>query len=176
MSAHGNGGRYEYYACTARQKYGPKACRTQRPAQGDRLPRAKLEQAVLAQLADTYRDGNLIQAALAKAKHEAERRQPKTEQRRASVRAEINRSEQALGRYHEAFEQGKLSPERCEQRTTRLQARLDDLRAQDAELALEHPTTPHSRRPRPNSPPSPTNSTTSSPKPNPSRPRPSSDS
>jgi hypothetical protein len=45
MSARGNGGRYEYYACTGSQKYGrPKACRN------DRLPRAKLEQAVRAAL------------------------------------------------------------------------------------------------------------------------------
>jgi hypothetical protein len=35
----------------------------------------------------------------------------------------------------EAFEQGRLSPERCEQRVSRLNARLDDLRAQQAELA-----------------------------------------
>jgi hypothetical protein len=44
-----------------------------------------------------------------------------------------------LERYYEAFEQGKLSPERCEDRLTRLQARLDDLRAQEAELALAAP-------------------------------------
>ena len=37
MSANGNGGRYHYYACTGRQKYGPKACT------GERLPREKLE-------------------------------------------------------------------------------------------------------------------------------------
>jgi hypothetical protein len=79
MSAHGNGGRYEYYACTARQKYRPEACK------GDRFPRAKLEQTVLAQLANIYRDGDLIQAALAKAKHDAERRRPETEQRLRSI-------------------------------------------------------------------------------------------
>lgn len=32
MSANGNGGRYHYYACSGRQKYGPKAC------DGERLP------------------------------------------------------------------------------------------------------------------------------------------
>jgi Recombinase zinc beta ribbon domain len=41
MSAHGKGGTYHYYACTARQKYGPKSCR------GERVPRKKLETAVL---------------------------------------------------------------------------------------------------------------------------------
>ncbi len=52
MSARGNGGRYEYYACSGRQKHGPKACRN------ERLPRHKLEHAVLQQLAALYRDGN----------------------------------------------------------------------------------------------------------------------
>ena len=35
MSAHGKGGTYHYYACTARQKYGPKACA------GQRIPRER---------------------------------------------------------------------------------------------------------------------------------------
>jgi site-specific DNA recombinase len=129
MSARGNGGTYHYYACSGRQKYGPKACR------GERLPRHKLEQAVLDELAGLYRDGELISEALAAALAEAEQQRPEIEQRLASIGAEITRAEQALERYYEAFEQGKLSPERCEARLTRLQGRLDDLRAQQAELA-----------------------------------------
>lgn len=57
----------------------------------------------------------------------------------SSVSAEIVRAEQALEPYYEAFEQGKLSAERCEDRLARLQTRLDDLRAQEAELALAAP-------------------------------------
>jgi site-specific DNA recombinase len=133
MSANGNGGLYHYYACTGRQKYGPKACT------GERLPREKLEQAVLHQLATVYRDEQLLSDALAKANAEAEQQRPELEQRLASTGAEISRAEQALERYYEAFEHGKLSAERCEERLTRLQARLDDLRAQQAELALEAP-------------------------------------
>jgi site-specific DNA recombinase len=128
MSAKGNGGTYHYYACSGRQKYGPKAC------QGERLPRHKLEQAVLHQLSSLYRDSNLISEALAAAQAEAEQQRPEINQRLASIAAEITRAEQALERYYEAFEEGKLSPERCEQRLTRLQARLDDLHAQQAEL------------------------------------------
>jgi hypothetical protein len=60
---------------------------------------------------------------------------PRSEQRLASIGAEITRAEQALERYHEAFEQRKLSPDRCEERLSRLQARLEDLRGQQAELA-----------------------------------------
>jgi site-specific DNA recombinase len=129
MSAHGNGGRYEYYACSGRQKHGPKACRN------ERLPRKKLEHAVFEQLAGLYRDSDLVTDALAQAEQEAARTRPEIEQRLDSIGAEIARAEQALERYYEAFEQGKLSPERCDERLTRLQARLEDLRAQQAELA-----------------------------------------
>jgi hypothetical protein len=74
MSANGNGGRYHYYACTGRQKYGPKACT------GERLPREKLETAVLHKLASVYRDEQLIANALAKAPADAETRRPEFEQ------------------------------------------------------------------------------------------------
>ena len=120
MSAHGNGGRYEYYACSGRQKHGPKACRN------ERLPRKKLEHAVFEQLAGLYRDSDLVTDALAQAEQEAARTRPEIEQRLDSIGAEIARAEQALERYYEAFEQGKLSPERCDERLTRLQARLED--------------------------------------------------
>ena len=134
MSARGNGGVYHYYACTGRQKYGPKAC------SNERLPREKLEHAVIKQLTNLYRDTHLIEETLANAQHEAEQRQPEIHERLAAIDAEIVRNEHALERYYEAFEQGKLSPERCEQRLARLQIRLDDLHAQHAELSI---ATPH---------------------------------
>ncbi len=134
MSARGNGGHYTYYACSGRQKYGPKACDNQR------LPREKLEQAVIDQLTHLYRDSTLIEKALADAQHEAEQRQPETAQQLAAIQAEIAHGEQALERYYQAFEHGKLTAERCEHRLTRLHARLDDLHAQHGELSL---ATPH---------------------------------
>jgi site-specific DNA recombinase len=133
MSARGNGGTYHYYACTGRQKYGPKACR------GERLPQQKLEQAVLRQLADVYREGTLIGKALDEAAAKARQRRPALEHRLASIDAEIARAEQALERYFDAFEQGKLTAERCDERLSRLQARLNDLRGQHAELAASAP-------------------------------------
>ena len=129
MSARGKGGLYHYYACTARQKYGPKAC------QGQRVSREKLETAVLHQLTGIYRDGPLIQDALATAQQQAERERPALEERRQAIAAEITRTERATARYFDAFEEGRLSPERCEQRLADLTTRLDDLHAQQAELA-----------------------------------------
>jgi site-specific DNA recombinase len=133
MSANGNGGRYHYYACTGRQKYGPKACTA------ECLPRDKVDEAVLHELVSIYRDKDIVADAITDANAETEKQRPEFEQRLASIGAEITRAEQALERYYEAFEQGKLSPERCEDRLTRLQACLDDLHAQQAELALTAP-------------------------------------
>ncbi len=128
MSARGKGGLYHYYACTARQKYGPKAC------QGQRVSREKLETAVLHQLTSIYRDGPLIHDALATAQQQAERERPALDERRQAIAAEITRTEHSTARYFDAFEEGRLSPERCEQRLADLTTRLDDLRAQQAEL------------------------------------------
>jgi site-specific DNA recombinase len=133
MSARGKGGTYHYYACTARQKYGPKSC------QGERVPREKLETAVLRQLTGIYRNGPLIHDALAAAQQQAQRERPALDERRHAIATEIASNERATERYFEAFEQGKLSPERCEQRVTRLHHRLEDLRAQQAELADDDP-------------------------------------
>jgi site-specific DNA recombinase len=133
MSAHGKGGTYHYYACTARQKYGPKACR------GERIPREKLETAVLSQLTGIYRDGPLIDNAITAAHEQAEQERPALDERRRAINAEITRTERATERYFEAFEQGRLSLERCEQRIARLNTRLEDLQAQQAELADDDP-------------------------------------
>jgi site-specific DNA recombinase len=61
MSAKGNGGTYHYYACSGRQKLGRKSC------DGERIPREKLETAILSQLTGIYRDGGLIRDAIEQA-------------------------------------------------------------------------------------------------------------
>jgi Recombinase zinc beta ribbon domain len=118
MAARGKGGLYHYYACTARQKYGPKAC------QGQRVSREKLETAVLHQLTGIYRDGPLIQNALATAQQQAEREQPALDERRQAIAAEITRTERSTTRYFDAFEEGRLSPERCEPEQTKALLRI----------------------------------------------------
>lgn len=133
MTANGKGGKYHYYSCTGRKRYGSKTC------ENDRLPSQRLEDAIFAQLADVYRDGALITEAINQAREEAERQRPESDQRLRSIRAEITRSEQALERYYQAFEQGSLAAERCQERTARLDARLEELRTQEDELALQGP-------------------------------------
>jgi len=63
-------------------KRGPKAC------DGDRIPREKLEDAVIEQLADIYRDGHLIRQAIEATSENEDTERAAVEDRRASVAAE----------------------------------------------------------------------------------------
>jgi site-specific DNA recombinase len=129
MSARGNGGAYHYYACTGRQKLGRACC------DGERIPRDKLEHAVLKQLAALYRDGALIRKALAGAAAKQQADRPQLEERRRSLAEEIRHGERALDRYYHAFEHGDLDSGRFQTRVCALETRLDTLHEQDAELA-----------------------------------------
>src|SRR5436853_7769211 len=82
MSARGNGGLYHYYACSGRQKRGPKGC------DAERIPREKLEDAVIEQLAHIYRDGHLIRRAIEESAAGEQTERAALEDRRASVAAE----------------------------------------------------------------------------------------
>ena len=128
-SARGNGGLYHYYACSGRQKLGRKAC------DGERIPRDKLETAVIHQLAGLYRDGTLIRDALQAAEAKAHRAQSALEEQRRALADEIRRAERALTRYYTAFEAGDLDATRFEKRVSALETRLDALREHDADLA-----------------------------------------
>jgi site-specific DNA recombinase len=130
-SARGNGGLYHYYACSGRQKLGRKGC------DGERIPRDKLEAAVIHQLAALYRDGTLIHEAMNAAAAKAQQAQPALEEQRRALADETRRAERALTRYYTAFEAGDLEATRFKTRVSALEARLDALREQDAELAQQ---------------------------------------
>lgn len=102
MSARGNGGTHHCYACSGRQKLGRRAC------DGDRLSKDKLEDAVLRQLADTYRTGTLIRQAIEQAAAHDDSERDEIEARRAGIAVEIKRAERAIERYYAAFEAGDL--------------------------------------------------------------------
>jgi site-specific DNA recombinase len=136
-SAHGRSSRYTYYACSTRYKYGPSKCN------GERLPKDRLEAAVLAQLAWLYRDGELIERALAKASTLAAEERPRVEEQLASTRAEVARVERKLERYFEAFEMGELSAVLCQERLRSHRERLEALRGQEADLARTFATKAH---------------------------------
>jgi site-specific DNA recombinase len=140
MTAKGNGGTYHYYACSGRQKLGRKAC------DGQRLPKDKLEAAILNQLTTLYRDGSLIRNAIEQAAANDETVQAALTEKRASLAKEIARAQRSIERYQDAFENGDLPPARFKERLSALDARLDGLREQDQalahEIAADTPTTP----------------------------------
>jgi site-specific DNA recombinase len=140
MSAKGNGGTYHYYACSGRQKLGRKSC------DGERIPREKLEAAILSQLTSIYRDGGLIRDAIKQAAASDDTDRTALTEQRASLAKEITRSERAIDRYQDAFEAGDLNPAHFKERLTTLKACLDALHDQDQalahELATDTPTTP----------------------------------
>jgi len=131
MSARGNGGLYHYYACSGRQKLGRAVC------DRERIPRDKLESAVLTQLASLYRDGALIRSAVDEAAARDQAGRPALEERRRTLAEEIRRNERALDRYYRAFESGDLDSGRFQTRVSALETRLDTLREQGAELARQ---------------------------------------
>ena len=140
MSARGNGGTYHYYACSGRQKLGPKGC------DGERIPREKLEAAVLSQLTGIYRDGGLIRDAIEQVAASSDADRSGLIEQRASLAKEVARAERAIERYQEAFEVGDLNPSDFNERLTTLSARLDALHDRDqvlaADLSAEAPTAP----------------------------------
>jgi site-specific DNA recombinase len=141
MSAKGNGGTYHYYACSGRQKLGRKGC------DGERLPKDKVETAILDQLTGLYRHGGLIRDAIKQAAASSETDRAQLAEQRASLAKEITRAERAIERYQDAFENGDLDPARFKERLSALDTRLDTLQGQDQalarELAAEAPTTPN---------------------------------
>jgi site-specific DNA recombinase len=136
-SAHGRSSRYTYYACSTRYKYGPSKCEC------ERLPKDRLEAAILAQLAALYRDGRLIKRALAEAEKHTAKEGPRVEEHLASTRTEIARVERKLDRYFEAFETGDLSAAICQERVRGHHERLEALRGQEAELGRRLATQAH---------------------------------
>jgi len=114
---------------STRYKYGPSKCN------GDRLPKDRLEDAVLTQLAGIYRDQRLIDQALADAAERGDRDRPQLEEALAGCRADIARTDRKLDRYYAAFESGELSATDCHERVHRHRVRLERLREQEADLS-----------------------------------------
>ena len=117
-----------YYHCSTRYKYGPAKC------SGERIPKERLESAVLTQMAELFRDGQLIERALADAARLTESVRPELEEQLASTRAEIARVESKLERYFQGFEDGRLAADLFQERVRGHRDRLEVLREREADL------------------------------------------
>lgn len=132
-SAKGNGGRYRYYVCFSRQRYGKDAC------DGDRLPADELEEAILGQLVAVLERESLVREAISSAFDELEAEAPQREEEIARIDVEAKRSGEALDRYFRAFEVGSMPESACAPRIDELSGKLRGLKARREELGAEEP-------------------------------------
>jgi site-specific DNA recombinase len=126
--ARGRTQRYRYYTCYSRQWYGTATCA------GERVSADQLDQAVLAALLRTFEDESLLEEAVAEYLARAEAARPQRQDQLSGVGADIRKSEDALERYFNAFESGKMSESACGSRIEALGERVRALRARHAEL------------------------------------------
>jgi site-specific DNA recombinase len=128
-AANGNGGRYRYYVCFSRQRYGRHSC------DADSLPAEELEQAILEQLQDLLAREDDVREAITAAFAKLDAQQPKREAEVARLDAELRKVDEALDRYFRAFENGTLPEKACAPRIADLTRRLSELQARRDELS-----------------------------------------
>ncbi len=129
-SARGRSGRrYAYYTCSSRARRGPTAC------DQPRLPQGDLEDAILAQMSDVYRDTELVGMAIEAATEQARLAAAEAVETRSGLRSEAAEVRRKIRRYVDAFEAGTLAPSALGGRVTALQAQLDALNARLQEAA-----------------------------------------
>ncbi len=130
-AAHGNGGRYRYYVCFSRQRYGKKVC------EADRLPADELEEAILEQLLAVLEREPLVREAISEAFAEIDAEQPKRVAELERIDGDLRRTGESLDRYFRAFEEGTMPESACAPRIGELTERLRGLEARREELSAE---------------------------------------
>jgi site-specific DNA recombinase len=129
--AHGNGGRYPYYVCFSRQRYGKKTC------DADSLPAEELEQAVLEQIVSVLEQEPLVRNAIEEAFADLDAARPKREAELKRTDAELRKLHETLDRYFRAFEQQTMPEQLCGRRINQLTEKLRQLEARREELAVD---------------------------------------
>ncbi len=127
-AAHGRNGRYEYYVCFSRQRYGSAGCTA------DRLPARELEESILAAIGSAYSDAAFVDRAFADALRRVQATSSQVDDERRRVEAELKKTEAAIDRYLAAFEDGSMSSAQCGPRLEQLSSRLRQLQARRDEI------------------------------------------
>jgi site-specific DNA recombinase len=131
-------GRYRYYVCISRQRYGRKHC------DADSLRADELEELLLDQLEHVLDNRPLVHQAIADAHAELDADRPRREAELIQLESETKRIEAALERYFDAFEAGTLTAGACKKRVDELVARrsLLDQRKIELEAAVAEEAPP----------------------------------
>jgi site-specific DNA recombinase len=135
--AHGRSRVYRYYTCFTRARYDSGHCHA------SRLDADAVEHAVIAALADFYRDQHdLIAEAITAAQARYAAGQDGRRAQLAAAERDLARTSAVIDRYLSAFENGTLDPEDLATRLALLKARSAQLRACRDELAGQVATAP----------------------------------
>ena len=135
-AANGNGGRYRYYVCFSRQRYGRAAC------DAPSLPADELDQAILQQLHELLGREDEVRDVIKTAFANLDAQRPKREAALGRLDTELGKVNETLDRYFHAFEHKTMPEHACAPRIAELTKRLSELQARRAELAYEPDDSP----------------------------------
>ena len=130
-AAHGRNGRYTYYTCFTRARYGTKHCAN------DRLPAERLEQAVTRRLWQVLDDNDLIDRAIADTYERLSQREGEQQSELAGIQDKVAETRAALDRYFRAFEAGTMPEDTCAPRIASLSEQAKALERHASELAAQ---------------------------------------
>jgi site-specific DNA recombinase len=129
-SATGRTRTYRYYTCFSRARYGAYGC------QAARLPADQTDTAVLQALCDFYANcTDLIADAITRAQDRHRDGHAGRRAEHAAILAQVKQKENAIGRYHAAFENGTMDDATAGQRLKILRGEVAQLTARADELA-----------------------------------------
>ncbi len=128
-AAHGRSGRYTYYTCFTRARYGTKHCAN------DRLPAEQLEQAVTRRLWKVLGDDDLIEQAITQAYERLTQRDDEQQSELAAIHDKLAKTRAAMDRYFRAFEAGTMPEDTCAPRIASLGEQIKSLEGRAADLA-----------------------------------------
>ncbi len=130
-AAHGRNGRYTYYTCFTRTRYGTKHCAN------DRLPAEQLEQAVTRRLWQVLDNHDLIDRAITETYERLTQREGEQQSELAAIQDKLTETRTALDRYFRAFESGTMPEDTCAPRIASLSEQAKALERRASELATQ---------------------------------------
>jgi site-specific DNA recombinase len=130
-AAHGRNGRYTYYTCFTRARYGTEHCAN------DRLPAERLEQAVTRRLWQVLDDNDLIDHAITETYERLTQREGEQQSELAGIQDKLTETRAALDRYFRAFEAGTMPEDTCAPRIASLSEQAKALERRASELATQ---------------------------------------
>jgi len=130
-ASHGRNGRYTYYTCFTRMRYGTSHCGN------DRLSAERLEQAVTRRLWQVLNDRELIDQAITETYENIAQHDEHQQNELAAIKGKLADTRAAMDRYFRAFETGTMPEDTCAPRIAALSNEAKALEVRASELAAQ---------------------------------------